>query len=76
MLVSYGGNIAMELGGTCEITLYAKIRHCIYSIMETLFMPRLGTVVIHLWKPYLCPLMHCGYLTIEIYGDLPSYHGK
>ena len=44
--------------------------------LKTLFMPILGIIVIHLWKPYLCPLRHCGYQPHEIYCDLPSYHGK
>ena len=44
--------------------------------VKPLFMPRLGNVVIHLWKPDLCPLMHCDYPPHEIYGDLTSYDGK
>ena len=38
--------------------------------VKTLFMPKLGIVVIRLWIPYLCPLRHCGYQHHEHYGDL------
>ena len=38
-LVSYGGSIYMEHGCTCENPLYANIRHCSYSLRETLCMP-------------------------------------
>ena len=36
---SYVASIVIELGGTCENPLYAKMRHYGYSLMETLFIP-------------------------------------
>ena len=44
--------------------------------MKTLFMPKLGIVVIRLWIPYLCPLRRCGNQPHKVYGDLPLHFGE